>query len=160
MLFDWLYQGPTEARFEPAWLAEMVQAFVAHAELLNRADSALWLQAASGDYRNYVDADYRMLGLIESALVQCRHLKEAVDRVTQGRDLPNGRAATGAAGSPPQLPGVNVLGAEELDRAIALLEKLPEVHRQSWARANPPTWAETAGDIEAAPHLICPSRER
>ena len=48
------------------------------------------------------------------------------------------------------IPGVGVLpinayvlGAEELDRAIALLEKLPEIHRQSWPRTNPPTWAET-----------------
>ena len=141
-LFDWLHQGPTEARFEPARLAEMIQAFVAHAELLNRADRALWLLAAGGDYRNYVDADYRMLGLIESALTQCRHLKEAVERVAQGRDVPNGRAEEGATGAFPQMSGVKVFGAEELDRVIALLEQLPEVHRKSWPRDNPPTQEE------------------
>ncbi len=141
-LFDWLHQGPTAARFESAWLAEMVQAFVAHAELLNRADRALWLQAASGDYRNYIDADYRMLGLIESALVQCRHLKEALDRVARGEPMPNGRSAIAATGSPPAGSGFKVPGAEELDRAIALLEQLPEVHRKSWPRENPPSLAK------------------
>jgi hypothetical protein len=141
-LFGWFYQGPTQARFDPRWLAEMVQAFVAHVELLNRADRALWLQAAGGDYLNYVDADYVMLGLIESALTQGRHLKEALDRVAQGGPMPNGTGARGATRVAPQGPGVKVVGTEELDRALALLEQLPEVHRKSWPRANPPTWEE------------------
>jgi hypothetical protein len=141
-LFDWLYDVPTESRFEPGWLAEMIQAFAAHAELLSRADRALWLQAAGGNVLNYVDADYLMAGLIESALTQCRHLKDALGRLVQGGPLPNGRENAGAKAPTPERAGVQVMGAEELDRTVALLEQLLKVHRDSWPKANPPTWAE------------------
>ncbi|MCI0462661.1 MAG: hypothetical protein L0Z62_37405 [Gemmataceae bacterium] len=137
----------------PVWLGEAVQAFASFASLLERAQKSLVLRAGSGRLLDAEATGDLLAGLIKSALAHGQVLRKTIELAEHLQHVAAEANDLGWTISHPGNGACEVEGIEELDRALAFLKDLLQVHQTSWPRERVPTRKEAIAAHERGESL-------